>query len=64
MKDRGFMTKLMAMVFIYILMEQFMKVSGWVIYSMAEDAKDGQIVQDFKENTEMERKMGEADMTG
>ena len=44
MKVSGNMTKLKAMAFMFILMEQDMKANGIKISSMAKEQKDGQMV--------------------
>jgi len=47
----GKRTKLTVMGFIFMLMEQSMKVIGKLTFNMAKELKSGRMVQGMKENT-------------
>lgn len=64
MKGIGDMIKLKAMGLTCTPMGPYMKENGCLIYSMERAQKSGQMALPFRENIEMGRRMGEADMSG
>jgi hypothetical protein len=64
MMDFGYMIKPMALGYILTQMELNIKDIGTRIYSMAKGMKNGLMVQNFKVNTEVVRKMGWANIYG
>ena len=57
LKENGWMTKPMVLVFIYMLMGQSMKVNGKMIFRMDMESKLGRMVQNSKETTKKVKSM-------
>ena len=51
MMEIGTMIRQMVLEFIFMLMEQSMKVIGKLTFNMAKESKSGRMVQGMKENT-------------